>query len=364
MGKETKEVFEAVIHIGEDPVHFRGGIGAVLAVYKKYFPAFRAIGTHRHISGIGKILFFGKNYLYFIWVLLFSRKIKIIHIHGSYGASVIRKSIVAFTAKTFFRKKVIYHIHSSEYNLKYQAGPVIYKELCDYLLHKSDKIGCLTPKWKELFSRQFGIKKGTVMINMIDPPQFQIEDKIPHVPGNPIRFLFLGLIHEKKGIFDLVEIVKQNKPLLEGKVIFHIGGIGKVSELKTLIQENQLEEIIDYRGWIDEVGKAKLFLETDIFILPSYNEGLPICILEAMSYAVPVLATNVGGIPEIMSHNENGFLFEKGDKEAMLRFILNYVNDPSIIESQGKKSFDLVQRFYPEQVVPQIEIIYRSLLEI
>ena len=147
---------------------------------------------------------------------------------------------------------------------------------------------------------------------------------------------------------------------MEGKVIFHLGGIGKVAELKAMISHYHLHDIIDFKGWIGESEKEKLFREADAFILPSYNEGMPVCILEAMSFGLPILATRVGGIPEIMEHGVNGYLFNKADKEAMLQAIMCYVNDPSKLQEQGQHSYQLVQRFFPQQVIPLMEDIYRS----
>ena len=362
MSKEQKEVFEKVMHVGEDHVYFRGGIGAVLSVYKKYFPAFQATGTHRRISNLGKIFYFGGNFMHLLWVMAFRPNVKIIHIHGSYGASVLRKFVVSFFAKNIFRKKVIYHIHSSEYYQKYNAGSKFYKRLCNYILHHADRVGCLTPKWKDLFTQKFGLSNSIVIHNMVSPPDFDFHNRKSHQEGEPIRFAFLGLIDEKKGIFDLVNMIAEHKTCFQGKVIIHIGGEGKSDQLKSIIEENGLQDIIDYKGWVNEEGKNILFHEVNGFILPSYNEGLPVCILEAMSFGLPIIATRVGGIPEIMEDGVNGFLFERGDKDAMKSAMMAYIENPYLLEEHGNASFNLVQRYYPERIIPEIEGIYRSLL--
>lgn len=363
MIKDKKEVFETVIHVGESHVFYKGGIGAVLAVYEKYFPAFKAIGTHRHISGLGKILYFSGNFIRLFFTLLVNRKIRIIHIHGSYGASVLRKALIAFTGRTIFSKKIIYHIHSSEYPQKYTVAPKFHRRLIDYLLHSADRVGCLTPKWQELYIKQFGLSNTVVIPNMIHPPEFSFGSKVFPVAGQPIRFAFLGLIHEKKGVFDLIEMLAKEKANFAGKVIFHLGGIGKVEELQAGIRMHGLEDLVDFMGWVDEAGKAKLYQDVDAFFLPSYNEGLPIVILESMSYGLPIIATNVGGIPEVMEDGRNGFLFESGDIAGMKKALERYVNDHELLAEHGRNSHDMVKKFFPENVVPGIEKVYRELLD-
>ena len=157
-------------------------------------------------------------------------------------------------------------------------------------------------------------------------------------------------------------MIAEHKTCFQGKVIIHIGGEGKSDQLKSIIEENGLQDIIDYKGWVNEEGKNILFHEVNGFILPSYNEGLPVCILEAMSFGLPIIATRVGGIPEIMEDGVNGFLFERGDKDAMKSAMMAYIENPYLLEEHGNASFNLVQRYYPERIIPEIEGIYRSLL--
>lgn len=363
MSKEEKRIFEAVVHVGESHIYYRGGIGAVLAVYAQYFPAFKAIGTHRHISSIGKIIYFTKNYLRLLWVLITDRKIKVIHIHGSYGVSVLRKALIALTAKSILGKKIIYQVHSSEFPQKYDASPPYHKYLIEYLFRKADLVGCLTKKWQALYEEKFGLTKTVVIPNMIHPPDFDADSRKIPAPDQPIQLAFLGLIHEKKGIFEMVQMVADNKLEFAGKLVIHIGGIGKVEELNAMIAQYGLEQIIKFRGWFGENDKAALYKEVDAFILPSHNEGLPVVILEAMSYGLPVIATRVGGIPEIMEHEVNGFLFEKGDIVALKTAISAYIENHELMRTHGINSLEMVKKYYPGQVVPQLAAVYHRLLD-
>ena len=99
----------------------------------------------------------------------------------------------------------------------------------------------------------------------------------------------------------------------------------------------------------------------DAYILPSYNEGLPISILEAMSYSLPIISTAVGGIPEILKNGENGFIMEPGDKEAIYRAIHTLMGDERLRAQMGEKSFEKVRTHLPGYVEKQLRELYDSL---
>ena len=97
--------------------------------------------------------------------------------------------------------------------------------------------------------------------------------------------------------------------------------------------------------------------------MPSYNEGLPIAILEAMSYSHPIISTPVGGIPEVVKDHQNGILVEPGNLEQIKEALLFFIEHPEVIRSYGKKSYEIVQPYFPENVFLQLKEIYCDLLE-
>ena len=106
--------------------------------------------------------------------------------------------------------------------------------------------------------------------------------------------------------------------------------------------------------------KVAVFNNADVFILPSYNEGLPISILEAMSYGKAIISTSVGGIPEIVKQNENGLLIEPGNLEQIEQSINNLLEHPELINEFGAISEQLVQKYLPHFVLKELEGYYTS----
>src|SRR5690606_27051470 len=135
------------------------------------------------------------------------------------------------------------------------------------------------------------------------------------------KLLFLGTINDNKGIFDLLEAFYQNLVFFSGRVLLSIGGVGESARLQKEISEKELGQIVNYLGWVNHEDKRKQMTGCDLVILPSYNEGLPMVLLEAMSYGKPVIATPVGGIPEIVKQKSNGFLVAPGDIQGFAQVL-------------------------------------------
>lgn len=141
-----------------------------------------------------------------------------------------------------------------------------------------------------------------------------------------------------------------------------IGGDGEIEKVQQYIKDNKLDNVAEYIGWVSGEEKIKLLNEVDVFILPSYNEGLPISLLEAMSYNLPIISTTVGGIPEILKNEYNGFLINPGDLIALESAISTLINNPSKRKLQGKRSGEIVMPFLPNMVINQLDCLYKELL--
>ena len=212
-------------------------------------------------------------------------------------------------------------MHACDFIPYYEASRK--KEWIRSIINTSDYFFVLSKSWKEYFI-SIGIdpKKIFVMNNIIAPP-IKVSTK---KESGVINFLFLGEIGKRKGIYDLLQVISDNQELFRNKIKLRIGGNLEEEIIKAFIQNNQISDIAVFEGWVTGDKKIEYLNWADIYILPSYNEGLPIAILEAMSYSHPIISTPVGGIPEVVKDHQNGILVEPGNleqiKEALLFFIL------------------------------------------
>ena len=344
---ETKNI----LTIGIDYRVVRGGVAAVENVYSTFYQPFNHVTTTVTNGQVKKLLVLCKAILQFLYWMLFHSEIKIVHVQGSVGASFWRKAIFIYIAK-FFHKKVVWHMHAGRFAVFYQQHRYAVRKV----VNKSDVIIALSEYWKEYFKNEFPTKRVEIIKNVISAPRVHKQQT------GYFTLLFLGLLGKNKGIYDLLECIRDHKVEFQGKLKLYIGGNGEIEQVKQLIKEYGIADITIFEGWVSGDKKIELLNKSDVYILPSYKEGLPISILEAMSYEMPIISTPVGGIPEIVSNGENGYLVEPGNKEDIYKAIISLLNDSDLRNRMGSVSLSRVGEHLPEYVEKQLETLYDSLL--
>ena len=285
-----KELCKHILTIGTDYSNSYGGVAQVLSSYSKIYKPFRFLATTTNGSATHKLVF-----CFFAWLrfclLCLDRTILIVHIHGSSYNSFWRKRLYIYTAN-FFRKKIVYHIHGGGFD----TFSIKNKRKVYNTLRKVDELVVLSESWKKFFEQTFNVTNLRVIYNITDTPIFSGEK------SSNTEAVFLGSINENKGIYDLLKVVESHRDELQNQFTLHIGGVGEVDKIKAIIKNTGIDNIVKYDGWIVKDKKAELLSHANIFILPSYVEGLPISILEAMSYKMVIISTPVGGIPEVVKN--------------------------------------------------------------
>ena len=347
-----------ILTIGPDYNDHRGGIGAVIEIYNKYFEEFKFIPSYRAGNPLLRLYIFIISIFRVCSKLITDKKIRIVHIHGASFGSFYRKYLIFIIVKFIFRKKVIYHIHGGGFKEFYEKSYFFSRYLIRNFIEKSDSVICLSVSWFEFYRQNFKTKNLVILSNIINYPFKAARNSA----DTRITFLFLGLIGKDKGIFDLLNVIGKNKDKYDSRIKLLIGGNGEVKRLNNLIIKYQLGETVEFMGWVSKEAKVSAFNNSDIYILPSYNEGMPVSILEAMSYGLAIISSNVGGIPEIVKNKVNGVLIEPGNLEQIERSIDFFIDNPSFVKEYGTISEKLVQKYLPDSVFGQLQEIYRNVL--
>ncbi|EJQ16998.1 hypothetical protein IE3_00316 [Bacillus cereus BAG3X2-1] len=289
--------------------------------------------------------------------LLITTNIKIVHIHSASRGSFRRKYLYYILAK-IFNKKIVYHMHGGEFMLYYNEVSVLEKKIITNLLNNVDRVIALSSRWKE----DLGEISENAIIDIVHNPVNIMPFDIKKVKTNKINVLFMGRLGKGKGTYDLLDIIpniiKENK-----NVFFYLCGDGDVEQVKEIIVNKLLESNVFVPGWINTNEKINYFNKSSIYVLPSYNEGLPISILEAMASSLPVIATNVGGIPEAIEHNRNGYLISPGDTKSLENYLVKLIRDEKMRNMFGKENLQKCKQYFDQDiVVNKITYIYTSIL--
>lgn len=334
----------------------KGGMTAVLVSYKKYIEGMRFIPTWKLGNKVVKAWYAAQALVRMWWLCKFDKNIKIIHIHGAANASFFRCRMFIRLAKKC-GKKVILHEHAADFVDFYnaandKAGIVGTINACNCLI-------VLSKSWKEYFV-SIGVKERKIRVlnNIVSPPETENRS---HNDGK-LHLLYMGEISNRKGAFDLLKAINDNKDYFKDKLLLRIGGNEVDGDIKAYIMENCLSSFVSYEGWIAGQKKIDCLNWEDVYILPSYNEGLPIAILEAMAYSHPVISTPVGGISEVVKTGENGILVQPGDTKAIADAIKYYIANQGSVKRHGDKAFEVVQDFFPKKVFNDLEYIYNQFL--
>jgi len=173
---------------------------------------------------------------------------------------------------------------------------------------------------------------------------------------------YIGRLSEEKGTLNFVkaipEVLKEQSDLE-----FLIGGDGRLREkIEEYLNRKNLNNKVKLVGWIPHDKLSDYLNELQLLILPSYTEGLPNIMLEAMACGTPVLATPVGGIPDIIKDEETGFIMENNSPECIAKNIIRALNHPDL-EQIAQNACTLVEReFTFEKAVERYREILSELL--
>lgn len=189
-----------------------------------------------------------------------------------------------------------------------------------------------------------GITNTIVFDNGTDVPKF-INNNPKVLNKNYIQLCFIGALHRNKGIYLLAEIAKL---LAMKNVLFQLNILGEwensvdKNAIEKYISFYKLESKVIFHGILHGDAKWKILKNTDLYLFPSYNEGQPISIIEAMAFGIPVIASNVGAIPDTIKNNENGFIIEEQNAKLYADKIIFLAENPNQfneISSQNLKCY-------------------------
>lgn len=209
--------------------------------------------------------------------------------------------------------------------------------------------------------REFGYKgPGTVISSLIESPPYV--NRTHNFTMGALNLVYFGRIDIGKGVDILLRAFKEVLLLSPDTTLTLIGTGLYLKEIRKLSRELKMSDKIRFCGHLnrealfEEIGKA------DVFCLPSLSEGSPCCIIEAMAIGLPVIATRVGGIPELVIDGKTGLLISPNDVKALERAILQLANDPELRVKMGNNALKLYQeRLSHHALMQKLISIYQML---
>jgi len=333
----------------------KGGVATVINQYFEYGLNELINLTFVRTSSSGcmlqKLIIFMVSILKIAFLL---PRIDILHVHMASRGSFRRKRIIIKLCKYFYHKPVVVHLHGAEFKEFYsrEANDFWKKQIVD-VFTKSDCVIVLSEQWKAFIEEIAPEANVKVIYNSVPIAKGKNKYKDHNM-------LFLGRIGERKGIYDLIDAICEiNDPLIH----VYVGGDGDLKKANQRATVKHVEDQIHFCGWIDNNGKEKLFEKCSTFLLPSYNEGLPMAMLEAMSHGLAIIASDVGGIPSVIKNMENGIIVKPGDIEGLKTAIVEIDKDNSLKQKLGMSArVSIINKYSIDAHIKQLMNVYDGVL--
>ena len=266
-------------------------------------------------------------------------QVDLLHVNLSANGSTLRKFWFVLASR-MSGVPVIIHLHGSEYIGFLESLPGFGRSLVQWMFRSADRVITLGSYWADFAIHEIGIDRGSVCV---------IPNAVPPISAN-VRsnegcrhILFLGRVGERKGVPELLSALAgpELRSLNWRATIAGDGdrGSADIERYRAMARAQGIADRVCFPGWVDPEQAHRLLLEADVFTLPSHSENLPVALLEAMAASLPIVATAVGAIPEVVRAEKDALLIEPGDIAGLSRALASLVRDRDLGQRLGRAAF-------------------------
>jgi len=240
------------------------------------------------------------------------------------------------------------------YNLIYKTIEKRYAKKTDALvtMNEEDFVAAKKFKAKRVYKiNGIGFEPTKMSAIPYDKKELQTELGLS---DDDVVLISVGELNKNKNHKVVIEAVAK----LEAKNVKYIvcGQGPRLEEYKTLIKELGAYDRVKLLGYRKDV--RNILKISDVFIMPSFREGLPMSMMEAMYEGLPIITSSIRGCVDLVADNDNGLLVDLKDKDGFLRAIKKLADDKELRTMMGKRNKEIIKEFYIEEVLKQMENIY------
>ncbi|NVO86107.1 glycosyltransferase family 4 protein [Hymenobacter terrestris] len=281
----------------------------------------------------------------------------LVHIHHAIGMNFWLTGGMVYIAR-LFGKKTLLHNHAADFHLFYEGCPDWQQRFMINIFAAADANIILSTSWQAWYRSVAPRANWVLLPNAIQLPEAADSKSFA---DEQITLVYLARIEERKGFYNLMNIM----PALLAQYPqcqLYIAGQGDLDAVRTLIADKGLLNNVVVLGYINNDQKDSLLRKGHVLVLPSFNEGLPMSLLEAMAYGLVPITTPVGGIPDVVTNGENGLLVAPGDEPALLQSIAGLLGSASHYQQMSANAKKRVgQDFDLRKYKQRLVVLYDSL---
>jgi glycosyltransferase involved in cell wall biosynthesis len=295
------------------------------------------------------------------------RKPEIVHVKLASGGSFARKVAVGLLCR-MRGVPVLVHVHGGGFDRFIAASAPPVRALARWMLEGEMHVVSLSDRWAQRLQPLFPRANISVVYNPVEVGRFadlaraRFEaHRTGRDSGAPPMALFLGDIVERKGVYDLVRAWPEVVSATPGARLV-MAGRGEIAQVHKLAATLGVDGLIETPGWVDVGAKRRLLGAATLFVLPSYFEGVPISLLEAMAAGLPSVLTPVGGVPDAVTERQEALFVPVGDIPALAHALTQVFASPELARALGGSARLRVEAFDLPAFADHIDRLYRSIL--
>jgi glycosyltransferase involved in cell wall biosynthesis len=283
----------------------------------------------------------------------------LLHIHIADGPSFWRKSTYAQQAR-LAGIPVCLHGHFTSLLQVFQSSRRVRRRAIQAAFAHADVVFALSTDMKQQVE-EMSAGRATIRIlhNPCPPDGF---DPSPRPHTEHPNVLFMGRVGDRKGVFDLIEAWPIVLKAMPGARLT-IAGDGELDRLRSDVARLDIAASVNILGWVSGEVRMAAYRQADVFCLPSYAEGLPMGVLEAMGAGLPVVSTAINGTPDAVVDGTTGFLHEPGDRDTLARHLSSLLTSRALRLEQGQAGYERVTaEFDPERQSERLRQMWTDVL--
>jgi glycosyltransferase involved in cell wall biosynthesis len=342
----------------------KGGIDRMMDVVRHYFAAHpdtnfkvRFVVTR----GPGPLVFWPFYLFRALATLLFLRlrnQVDVLHINISQRGSAIRKVTLTYSAR-ILNVPYILHLHGSEFRQYWESRSPVFSARLERAFSKSAMTLVLGTAWSAYIRQRVPQGRIEILPNATWAPAYGRD----HSPVGEPRILFLGRIGARKGVPELIKALGLLNRSLAWRAT--IAGDGDVEGARAQAVAEGIGDRTSVTGWAGPDEVNRLLAGSDILVLPSHDENLPLSVIEGMGYGLAIVTTPVGAVPDIIIDGETGLLTPPGDPTSLATALTRVVSDAGLRSRLGAAARDFhADRLNVETYIDQLKTFWRGSINV
>ena len=343
-----------------------GGIDSVIGYLLAAWPGLPGLPPVRRMHSRGASLAGSPLRLANLLLRLFvdgaRRRVALVHVNMASRGSTLRKLLVAQTA-VLVGVPYIVHLHGGGFRSFYAALPSLLRPPVAWLFRRAALVIVLGEVWRGWVADTFDLAPDRIKVlpNGVPDPRQAMAPRRDR-QNQPPQLLFLGQLGPRKGVDDLLAALAR-PPLRDSDWRALLAGDGDVDRLRRQVQRLGLADRVAISGWLDPAATQAALADADLFVLPSYAEGLSVALLEAMAWELPVVATPVGAHGEVVEDGKTGLLVAPGDVAGLAQALAKLVADADERQRMGGAARQrFLERYEIGRVLRQLADCYADVL--